>query len=104
MFGGMGNLMKQAKEMQAKIQEAQDSVSKMEVSGESGAGMVKVVMTGKKELLKLDINDSVMDDKEMLEDLIVAAVNDGARRADEEALNIMKEATGGLDLPPGMGF
>jgi len=96
--GGLGNLMKQAQDMQI----AQEEVAKMEVSGESGGGMVKVTMTGKHELVKVEIDDSLMDDKEMLEDLFAAAVNSAARRVEEVSAERMGGLTAGMDLPPGM--
>jgi len=100
--GGLGNLMKQAQEMQKNMQAAQDEIAKMEISGEAGGGMVKVVMTGKHELVKVEIDDSLMDDKEMLEDLVAAAVNSAARRVEETTQEKMGGLTGGMDLPPGM--
>ncbi|QBZ82532.1 Nucleoid-associated protein YbaB [Hydrogenovibrio crunogenus] len=100
--GGLGNLMKQAQEMQKNMQAAQDEIAKMEIPGEAGGGMVKVVMTGKHELVKVEIDDSLMDDKEMLEDLFAAAVNSAARRVEETTQEKMGGLTGGIDLPPGM--
>lgn len=100
--GGLGNLMKQAQDMQKNMQAAQEEIAQMEVSGESGGGMVKVVMTGKHELVKVDIDDSLMDDKEMLEDLVAAAVNSAARNVDDVSKEKMGGLTSGMDLPPGM--
>ncbi|KUJ74682.1 nucleoid-associated protein [Thiomicrospira sp. XS5] len=100
--GGLGNLMKQAQEMQKNMQAAQEEIAQMEITGEAGGGMVKVVMTGKHELVKVDIDDSLMDDREMLEDLFAAAVNSAARRVEEETQERMSGLTGGMDLPPGM--
>lgn len=100
--GGLGNLMKQAQEMQKNMQVAQEELAKMEVTGEAGGGMVKVSMTGKHELVKVDIDDSLMDDKEMLEDLFAAAVNSASRRVDEVTQEKMGGLTGGVDMPPGM--
>lgn len=100
--GGLGNLMKQAQEMQKNMQVAQEELAKMEVTGEAGGGMVKVSMTGKHELVKVDIDDSLMDDKEMLEDLFAAAVNSASRRVDEVTQEKMGGLTGGMDMPPGM--
>ena len=100
--GGIGNLMKQAQEMQKNMQEAQAEIAKMEVVGEAGGGMVKVVMTGKHELVKVDIDDSLMDDKEMLEDLFAAAVNSAARRVEEVTQERMDGLTAGMDMPAGM--
>lgn len=100
--GGLGNLMKQAQEMQKNMQAAQEEIAQMEITGEAGGGMVKVVMTGKHELVKVEIDDSLMDDKEMLEDLFAAAVNSAARRVEEETQERMAGLTGGMELPPGM--
>ena len=100
--GGIGNLMKQAQEMQKNMQAAQEEIAQMEVSGEAGGGMVKVTMTGKHELVKVEIDDSLMDDKEMLEDLFAAAVNSAARRVEEVSQEKMGGLTGGMDMPPGM--
>jgi len=100
--GGLGNLMKQAQDMQKNMQEAQEEIAKMEVSGESGGGMVKVVMTGKHELVKVTIDDSLMDDKEMLEDLFAAAVNSAVRNVEDVSKEKMGGLTGGMELPEGM--
>ena len=100
--GGLGNLMKQAQEMQKNMQEAQQEIAQMEINGEAGGGMVKVVMTGKHELVKVEIDDSLMDDKEMLEDLFAAAVNSAARRVEEVTQEKMGGLTAGMDMPPGM--
>ena len=103
MKGGMGNLMKQAQQMQAKMAKAQEQLAKMEVIGESGAGMVKVTMTGGHSVRRVDIDDSLMeDDKDMLEDLISAAFNDAVRRVEEQNKEKMGALTGGMQLPPGM--
>lgn len=100
--GGLGNLMKQAQEMQKNMQVAQEEIAKMEVNGEAGGGMVKVVMTGKHELVKVEIDDSLMDDKEMLEDLFAAAVNSAARRVEEVTQERMGGLTAGMNMPAGM--
>ena len=103
MKGGMGNLMKQAQEMQAKMQKAQEELANMEVIGESGAGMVKVTMTGSHSVRKVELDDSLMeDDKDMIEDLLAAAVNDAVRRVEEQNKDKMGALTGGMQLPPGM--
>lgn len=102
--GGIGNLMKQAQEMQANMQKAQAEIAQMEVVGEAGGGMVKVTMTGKHELVKVDIDDSIMDDKEMLEDLFAAAVNSASRRVEEVTQEKMGGLTSGMNLPAGMKF
>lgn len=100
--GGLGNLMKQAQEMQKNMQEAQEEIAKMEIAGEAGGGMVKVMMTGKHELVKVEIDDSLMDDKEMLEDLFAAAVNSAARRVEEVTQEKMGGLTAGMNMPAGM--
>ncbi|PAU77967.1 YbaB/EbfC family nucleoid-associated protein [Halomonas salipaludis] len=102
MKGGMGNLMKQAQEMQEKMQRMQEEAQKAEVSGEAGAGMVKVTMNGRHDVSKVDIDPSVLEeDKELLEDLLAAAVNDAVRKVEENTQARMEEATAGMNLPPG---
>ncbi|MDR5875565.1 YbaB/EbfC family nucleoid-associated protein [Halomonas sp. CUBES01] len=102
MKGGMGNLMKQAQEMQEKMQRAQEEVADAEVLGEAGAGMVSVTMNGRHDVISVDIDPSVMEeDKELLEDLLAAAVNDAVRKVEVSSKAKMEEATAGLDLPPG---
>lgn len=102
--GGLGNLMKQAQEMQANMQKAQEEIAKMEVEGQAGGGMVKVSMTGKHELVKVEIDESLMDDREMLEDLVAAAVNSAARKLEEVTQEKMGGLTAGMNLPGGMKF
>ncbi|MHB1228929.1 MAG: YbaB/EbfC family nucleoid-associated protein [Halothiobacillus sp.] len=103
MKGGMGNLMKQAQQMQEKMQRMQEEVAKIEVTGESGGGMVKVTMTGKHEVRRIHIDESLMsDDKEMLEDLIAAAINDAVRRVEQNQQEKMSGITAGMNLPAGM--
>ncbi len=103
MKGGIGNLMKQAQQMQEKMQRMQEEVAKMEVQGESGGGMVKVSMTGKHEVRRIMLDDSLMtDDKEMLEDLIAAAINDAVRRVEVNQQEKMSGITAGMNLPAGM--
>ncbi len=100
--GGMGNLMKQAQMMQERMQKMQEEVAKMEVTGESGAGMVKITITGSHNVRRVSIDPSLMeDDQEMLEDLIAAAYNDAVRRAEEQNKAKMADVTGGMQLPPG---
>ena len=101
--GGMGNLMKQAQMMQERMQKMQEEVAKMEVTGESGAGMVKITITGSHNVRRVTIDPSLLqdDDQEMLEDLIAAAFNDAVRRAEEQNKAKMAEVTGGMQLPPG---
>lgn len=103
MKGGLGDLMKQAQQMQADMQKAQEEIANMQIEGQSGAGLVKVTMNGQHELLRVNIDDSLMgDDKEMLEDLIAAAVNDASQKLAVESKGKMSGLTDGLNLPPGM--
>ncbi|GLR71975.1 YbaB/EbfC family nucleoid-associated protein [Agaribacter marinus] len=100
--GGMGNMMKQAQQMQEKMKRAQDELATLEVTGESGAGMVKVTMTCNHNVRKVEIDESLMeDDKEMVEDLVAAALNDAVRRVQEASQEKMSSVTGGMNLPPG---
>ncbi|MDR5891797.1 MULTISPECIES: YbaB/EbfC family nucleoid-associated protein [Halomonas] len=100
--GGMGNIMKQAQEMQEKMQRVQEEIARAEVQGEAGAGMVKVTMNGRHDVSKVDIDPSVMEeDKELLEDLLAAAVNDAVRKVEANSKARMEEVTSGMNLPPG---
>ena len=100
----LGNLMKQAKEMQSKMAEMQQSLESHEVTGESGAGMVKVTLNGKGEMRRLSVSPSLVDpeDIEVMEDLIVSAHADAKSKVEAYVAEKTKEMTGGLDLPPGM--
>jgi hypothetical protein len=101
--GGIGNLMKQAQQMQENLQKAQAQIAEMEVEGQSGAGLVKVTMNGKHDVRRISIDASLMsDDKEMLEDLIAAAVNDAVRKVESVSQEKMSSVTAGMPLPPGM--
>ncbi|MDP1606264.1 MAG: YbaB/EbfC family nucleoid-associated protein [Rhodocyclaceae bacterium] len=100
--GGIANLMKQAQKMQENMSKAQEELANIEVEGQSGAGAVKIVMTCKHDVKRVTIDASVMDDKEMLEDLIAAALNDANRRAEATSQERMGSLTAGLPLPPGM--
>ena len=103
MKGGIGQLMKQAQQMQENMQKAQEELGRMEVTGESGAGMVKVVMTGKHEVRRVHIDDALLgDDKDMLEDLVAAAINDAVHRIERTTSEKMSSLTSGMALPPGM--
>jgi DNA-binding YbaB/EbfC family protein len=103
MKGGIGNLMKQAQQMQANMQKMQEEVANMEVEGQAGGGLVKVTMTGRHDVKRVSIDDSVLqDDKEMLEDLIAAAVNDAVRQVEKMSQEKMSSITAGFNLPPGM--
>lgn len=95
-------MMKQAQQMQERMQKLQEELASMEVVGESGAGLVKVTMTGNHGVRRVAIDPSLMgDDQEMLEDLIAAAFNDAVRRVEEQNKSKMAELTGGMQLPPG---
>ena len=103
MKGGMGNLMKQAQQMQENMQKAQEEIANMEVNGTAGGGMVTVVMTGRHDLKRVNIDQTLMtEDKEMIEDLLAAAVNDAVRKLEESTKDKMSGVTGGMQLPPGM--
>lgn len=98
MKGGMGNMMKQAQQMQANMEKAQQELALMEVTGQAGGGMVKITMTGKHDVKRVSIEDALFqDDKEMLEDLIAAAVNDAVRQVEKNS----QERMAGL-MPAGM--
>ena len=102
MKGGLGNLMKQAQEMQANMQKAQEELANLEVTGESGAGLVKVVMTGRHDVKRVSIDDSVLgEDKEVLEDLLAAAVNDAVRKVEAHNRDAMSGLAAGMNLPAG---
>jgi DNA-binding YbaB/EbfC family protein len=102
MKGGIGNMMKQVQQMQNNMQKAQAQLAELEVEGVSGAGMVKVTMTCRNDVRRVQIDPAVMDDKEMLEDLIAAAMNDAVRKAEATTQEKMGALTQGLPLPPGM--
>jgi nucleoid-associated protein EbfC len=100
--GGIGGLMKQAQQMQENMRKAQEQLALLEVEGQAGAGMVKVLMTCGHQVRRVTIDPSVLDDKEMLEDLIASATNDAVRRAEEVSKEKMAGFTAGLNLPPGL--
>ena len=103
MKGQLAGLMKQAQQMQENLKKAQDEIAAMEVEGLAGAGMVKVTMTGRHDVKRVSIDPSLMgDDKDMLEDLIAAAVNDAVRRVETLTQEKMGGLTSGFGLPPGM--
>jgi DNA-binding YbaB/EbfC family protein len=100
---GLDQIMKQAQRMQEDLQRARDEIAQMEVTGESGAGMVKVLMTGAHDVRRVDIDPSLLgEDRQMLEDLVAAAVNDAVRRVRRATQERMSGLAAGLDLPPGM--
>ena len=101
----LAGLMKQAQAMQDNLKKAQEELATIEVEGQSGAGLVKVVMTCKHDVKRIMIDPSLLaDDKDMLEDLVAAAFNDGVRRAEELSQEKMGKLTAGMPLPPGMKF
>jgi DNA-binding YbaB/EbfC family protein len=105
MKGGLAGLMKQAQQMQENMRKAQEELANTEVEGQSGAGLVKVVMTCKNKVRKVAIDPSLLgEDKDMLEDLVMAAMNDAAAKAEAATQAKMAGFTAGLNLPPGMGF
>ena len=106
MKGGLGNLMKQAQQMQENMKKAQEEIAAMEVEGESGAGLVRVVITGRHEARRVTIDPSLLaDDKDMLEDLVAAAFNAAVRKAEETSAEKMGKITAGMPgLPGGMKF
>lgn len=102
MKGSISDLMKQAQDMQAELQKAQEDLAKAEVVGEAGAGMVSVIMNGRHDVLRVSIDDSVLtEDKEVLEDLLAAAVNDAVRKIEVRNKEAMSGLASGLNLPPG---
>ena len=103
MKGGIGNLIKQAQKMQEDMQKMQQEIADLEIEGQSGGGLVKVTMNGRHELLKVSIDDSLMkDDREMLEDLMAAAVNDATHKLETVSKEKMGSLTNGMNLPGGM--
>ena len=103
MKGGIGNIMKQAQQLQANMQRAQLEIANMEVVGESGGGVVKVTMNGKHEAKRVAVDPSLVgDDKDMLEDLIAAAINDAVHKVEQATQSKMSSMMSGMQLPPGM--
>lgn len=110
-MNGLGDLMKKAKEVQENMQKMQEEIANLEVTGESGAGMVKVTMTGRHDVKRIDIDPSLLsgdfneqENKEMLEDLIAAAVNDAVRKVEEANKEKLGGLTSGLNIPGGFKF
>ncbi len=103
MKGGIGQLMQQAQKMQAEMKKAQEEMEALLVTGESGGGMVRVTMSCKHQVQKLEIDDTLIgDDKEMLEDLVVAALNDARRKVESTVQEKFSGMASGMSLPPGM--
>ena len=102
MMNNMGDMMKKAQKMQEEMQKAQEEIAKAEVVGEAGAGLVKVTMNGRHDVRKVDIDSSLMtEEKDILEDLLAAAVNDAVRRVEENQKEKMSGMMSGMGLPPG---
>ncbi len=102
MKGPLGNLMKQAQKMQEEMQKAQEELASMEVTGQSGGGLVSVTMNGRHDVRRVSIDDSLLgDDKDMLEDLVAAAVNDAVRQVEKQSQERMSALSSGMSLPPG---
>ncbi|WP_369602122.1 YbaB/EbfC family nucleoid-associated protein [Hahella sp. SMD15-11] len=102
MFENMGELMKQAQKIQEQMKEAQEKIASLEVTGEAGAGLVRVTMDGRHDVKKVSIDPSLMsEEREILEDLIAAAVNDAVRRVEKTQKEKMAELTQGIGFPPG---
>jgi nucleoid-associated protein EbfC len=96
------DLMKQAQQMQSKMQQMQEDMANAEVKGEAGAGLVSVVMTGRHDVKRVQIDQSLLsEDKEMLEDLLAAAVNDAVRKVEAQSRDQMSKTTAGMGIPPG---
>lgn len=105
MKGGMNDIMKQAQKMQEDLQKAQEEIAKAEVTGESGAGLVKVTMNGRHDVSNVAIDPSLMEEeREVLEDLMAAAVNDAVRRIEEYQKEKMSGMTSGMGMPPGFNM
>lgn len=103
MAQNFGNMMKQAQALQANMQKAQAEIANLEVIGESGGGMVKVTMNGKHDVKRVQIEPAVIgEDREMLEDLVAAAINDAVKRVEQRSAEKMSGLMAGLQLPPGM--
>lgn len=100
--GNINDIMKQAQAMQAKMQKMQEEIAAMEVTGESGAGLVKIIMNGRHDVKKVSIDNTLMtEDKEILEDLLAAGINDAVRKLEQASSDKMSKLTGGLAMPPG---
>lgn len=102
MKGGIGNMMKQAQRMQEEMQKAQEELATTEVTGQAGGGMVSVIMTGRHEVRRVTIDESVYDDREMVEDLVAAACNDAVQKLEQVTQERMSSVTQGMNLPAGM--
>lgn len=102
---GLGNLMRQAQQMQENMRKLQDELARAEVTGEAGAGMVKITLSGKHQAHRVEIDPAALkEDKEFLEDLIAAAINDAAQKLEAMSQEKLRAATGGMNLPPGLNL
>lgn len=105
MKGALGQMMQQAQKMQENLKRAQEEIARLEITGESGAGLVKVTLTGKHQARKVEISpDALKEDKEFVEDLIAAAINDASQKLEAVTQQKMASVTGGMQLPPGMNL
>lgn len=105
MKGALGQMMQQAQKMQENLKRAQEEIARMEITGESGAGMVKITLDGRHQARKVEIAPAAMsEDKEFLEDLVAAAINDATQKLDTATKEKMATVTGGMQLPPGMNL
>ena len=102
MKGNLAGLMQQAQKMQQEMQKAQEELASLEVTGEAGGGLAKITMTGKHAVRRVEIDPSLLDDKEMLEDIVTAAINDAVNRIASTTQDRMSDMTAGIPLPPGM--
>jgi len=102
MKGNLAGLMQQAQKMQQQMQKAQEELANLSVTGEAGGGLVKVTMTGKHAVRRVEIDPSLLQDREMLEDIVTAAVNDAVNRVATATQERMSDMTAGIPLPPGM--
>ncbi len=104
MKGGLGNLMKQAQQMQQHLQKAQEELANMEIVGESGGGLVQIVMSGRHEARRVSIDDSLVgEDKDMLEDLVTAAINDAVQKVERQSKERLSGLAAGMGLPGDLG-
>ncbi|MDM8565612.1 YbaB/EbfC family nucleoid-associated protein [Candidatus Halobeggiatoa sp. HSG11] len=105
MKNGLAGIMKQAQKMKSDFEDAQKELANMEITGESGGGMIKIVMTGRHDVRRVEIDPDLMsEDKEMLEDLVAAAVNDAVRKVEKTSQEKLSGLAGGMSLPEGMKF
>ncbi len=105
MKNALGNIMRQAQQMQENMKRVQDEIARLEIVGESGAGMVKVTLSGKHQCRKVEISvEALKEDQEFVEDLVAAAINDAVQKVDEVSKSKLGAVTAGMQLPPGMNL